>query len=537
MKYIPVFIFTMFSILMYAGNGTPTKGVIIKCSEKKVQSIKIALNSSRAADIQYENLGIGTDLFLVTGNLGDKILFEYCKKEGGVEAVEYNYQLETRIKPNDTRLGDQYYLDLIKAYQAWDLTSGGKNFAGKDIVIGVVDEGYDIAHEDLKSNIYINPDETSGDGIDNDGNGYKDDINGWSIKKNSGIHDTVSHGTNVIGILGAKGNNQLGISGINWNIKILPVTVGLFVSDVIKGHQYLLAEKTAYNNSEGSKGANIVVLNYSGGLAKAFASDHPIWCGIYESLGQQGILSVVATTNDNDNVEVVGDMPSTCTSNYLLVVNSTNKADEKKESTGFGNVSVDISAPGESILTTEITKIGKYRFDSGTSLSTPMVAGAAALLFSMKCEAFHDLVISDPKAAVLKVKDALMSGVDKKSSLVSRTVSEGRLNIKNSLDKLIKDNCSKELAPIGELKINQIRFNAGSMTIDYLSPDTKELTLNLYSSDGKLVYTTKFAPPLFGTKQYTFNPEIQLPGLFYYCSLLSDKKVVSKGFTVQDVSR
>jgi hypothetical protein len=166
-----------------------------------------------------------------------------------------------------------------------------------------------------------------------------------------------------------------------------------------------------------------------------------------------------------------------------------------------------------------------------------MVASAAALLFSIKCASFHALVTSDPKNAVLKVKEAIMSGVDKKTSLTSRTVSEGRLNLKNSLDKLIKDNCTNELAPVGELKINQIRFNAGSMTIDYLSPDTKELTLNLYSSDGKLVYTTKFAPPLFGTKQYTFNPESQLPGLFYYCSLISDKKVVSKGFTVQDVSR
>jgi subtilisin family serine protease len=537
MKYIPVFLFTMFSILMYAGNGTPTKGVIIKCSEKKVQSIKIALNSSRAADIQYENLGIGTDLFLVTGNLGDKILFEYCKKEGGVEAVEYNYQLETRIKPNDTRLGDQYYLDLIKAFQSWDLITGGKNFAGKDIVIGVIDEGFEIAHEDLKDNIYANPDETSGDGIDNDGNGLKDDINGWNIKNNNNTHEIRSHGTNVIGVIGARGNNQLGISGVNWNIKILPVTIGNFVSEVIKGYQYLLAEKTAYNNSEGTKGANIVVSNYSGGLPKAFASDHPIWCGLYDLLGLQGMLNVSATTNDNDNVEVVGDMPSTCTSNYLLVVNSTNKADEKDASTGFGNVSIDISAPGESILTTDIGSRGKYRFDSGTSLSTPMVASAAALLFSIKCASFHALVTSDPKNAVLKVKEAIMSGVDKKTSLTSRTVSEGRLNLKNSLDKLIKDNCTNELAPVGELKINQIRFNAGAITIDYLSPDTKELTLNLYSSDGKLVYTTKFTPPLFGTKQYTFNPEIQFPGLFYYCSLISDKKVVSKGFTVQDVSR
>jgi subtilisin family serine protease len=211
--------------------------------KKKVKSIKTALNSSRAADIKYENLGVGSDLFLINGNIGDNFLYEYCRKETGVEAVEYNYQLESRIKPNDARIGDQYYLEAIKAFQAWDLVTGGRNFEGKEIVIGVIDEGFEIVHEDLKDNIYINPDEISGDGIDNDGNGWKDDVKGWNLKNSNGIHDLRSHGTNVIGVMGAKGNNQLGISGINWNVKILPVTIGNFVSDVIKGYQYLLAEK------------------------------------------------------------------------------------------------------------------------------------------------------------------------------------------------------------------------------------------------------------------------------------------------------
>ncbi len=536
MRIIPFYLFTLLSICLCAGNGTPINGIIIKCNEKKVKSIKTALNSSRAADIKYENLGVGSDLFLINGNIGDNFLYEYCRKETGVEAVEYNYQLESRIKPNDARIGDQYYLEAIKAFQAWDLVTGGRNFEGKEIVIGVIDEGFEIVHEDLKDNIYINPDEISGDGIDNDGNGWKDDVKGWNLKNSNGTHDLRSHGTNVIGVMGAKGNNQLGISGINWNVKILPVTIGNFVSDVIKGYQYLLAEKTAYINSGGSKGANIVVTNYSGGLPKAFANDHPIWCSLYDNLGIQGMLNVVATTNENDNVEVVGDMPSTCPSNYLLVVNSTSKADEIA-STGFGSLSVDISAPGESILTTDMASRGKYRFDSGTSLSTPMVAGAAALLFSIKCEAFHDIVSKDPKSSVLKVKEALMAGVDKKTSLASRTVSEGRMNIVNSLNKLLKDNCTKELSPVGDLKINQIRLNEGTITIDYLSPDTKELTVNIFGSDGKLVYTSRFVPPLFGTKQFTFNPDLQLPGLYYYCSIISGQNIASKGFTVQDVSK
>ncbi|MFZ1523454.1 MAG: hypothetical protein WAT22_01475, partial [Saprospiraceae bacterium] len=135
------------------------------------------------------------------------------------------------------------------------------------------------------------------------------------------------------------------------------------------------------------------------------------------------------------------------------------------------------------------------------------------------------------------VKEALMAGVDKKTSLASRTVSEGRMNIVNSLNKLLKDNCTKELSPVGDLKINQIRLNEGTITIDYLSPDTKELTVNIFGSDGKLVYTSRFVPPLFGTKQFTFNPDLQLPGLYYYCSIISGQNIASKGFTVQDVSK
>ena len=148
----------------------------------------------------------------------------------------------------------------------------------------------------IRDSIYSNPDEIPGDIIDNDNNGYKDDVAGWNTRTNNGVHDTKSHGTNILGVMGAKGNNQKGISGVNWNIKILPVTTGNLVSDVIEGYEYILAEKKQYNNSGGTKGSNIVVSSYSGGLSKAFAADFPIWCGIYDKLGLEGILNVAATT-------------------------------------------------------------------------------------------------------------------------------------------------------------------------------------------------------------------------------------------------
>ena len=537
MKYI-LWLSVFFNIsIAFSQSLTKTNGVILQCSEKTAQSLVTALTEKRFNNTKLENLGINTGLFLITSDENDAVLFDFCKIKRGVEALEYNYQLEQRVKPNDTRINEQYHLNLINAFGAWDFTTGGKDFTGKDVVIGVIDDGYEIAHEDLSENIYINPDEIANDGVDNDNNGFKDDINGWNIRTSLGTHDVKSHGTNILGVLGAKGNNQKGISGVNWNVKLLPVTVGNFVSDVIKGYDYFIKEKTIYNTSGGTKGSNIVVSSYSGGLAKAFAADHPLWCAVYDKLGLQGTLNVVATTNDNENVDIVGDMPSTCTSPYIIVVNSTNKADEKDASTGIGNVSVDISAPGELILTTDIASKGKYKTESGTSLSTPMVASTVALLYSIQCKAFNSFVVADPKNSVLAVKAAIMSSTDQKSSLAGKTVSGGRLNISKSLDKLLADYCSKELAPKGDLKINNIKYVSGQITVDYISPDSKSLTLKIFSSIGIEVYTTTLIPPLFGKKEFSFTPDKELPGLFYYCSLIEGQNVASRGFAVQDVSK
>jgi subtilisin family serine protease len=485
--------------------------------------------------VKVELLSQSADIYLITSTYDDKALFDIVKKQRGVQALEFNYQLEKRIKPNDPRLSEQYYLNLIKAPETWEIITGGKDYEGKDIVVGIIDDGFELAHEDLQDNIYTNPDEIPNDGKDNDNNGYKDDVNGWNIRSSTATHDVKSHGSYILGAIGAKGNNLKGISGVNWNVKLLPVTIGSVVSDVIKGYEYLINEKTQYISSGGTKGSNIVVTNYSGGLAKAFAADHPTWCAIYERLGALGTLSVAATSNDNDNVEVVGDMPSTCSSPYLIVVNSTNKADEKDASTGFGNVSVDISAPGELILTTELTSKGKYKTESGTSLSTPIVAGAVALLYSIKCSSFSSFVKSDGKNAALAVKDIIMSSVDKKSSLAGKTVSGGRINISNALQQLLKEYCTKELAPVGNLKINQVAFDLGQLTLDYLSPDTKELSVYIYDTSGKLVYSSSFLPPVFGVKKITLNTDQYLAGMFYYCTLTDGQNVVSRGFAARQI--
>ena len=507
-----------------------TNGVIVKVDKYAISDLmnKYALNRSDLS-LRYIKSALLDDTYLIT-NGDDKNLLQWCLLQKEVVAAELNYKLSPRIKPNDTRLSDQYYLNLINAYNAWDITNGGTDFAGKEIIIGVVDDGYDLQHEDLSGNIYLNPDEIAGDNKDNDSNGFIDDVNGWNQRTKNGVHDLKSHGTNILGVLGAKGNNQKGIAGINWNIKILPVTTGTYVNDVIESYGYLLKEKELYNKSGGLKGSNILVINYSGGLNNAFATDHPIWCGMYDKLGKEGILSVASTTNEDTNVEVEGDMPSTCTSPYLLIVNSTNKADEKDFSTGYGNVSIDIAAPGEKILTTDLKTKGTYKTESGTSLSTPMVAGAAALLYAIKCANFHAFSLTNKSEAVLAVKDALITGADQKTTLRSKNVSEGRLNIFNSMNKILGKYCDGEVSPKGDLKISSLILNENRLFIDYITPDNNETELKIFDSSGKEIYRTTFYPPFFGEKKLEILINKDLSDIYYFVSLFSGKQVASKGF-------
>lgn len=512
-------------------------GVIVSCDTRHINQIVNSLNSDRQLNVTAKSLGNFSETYLLNTQGKDLEVYHQCLNNPSVRAVEYNYMVASRVKPNDAKLNDQYYLTLVNAYEAWDVAQGGKNYAGKDIVIGVIDDGYDILHEDLAENIYLNPDEIAGDNIDNDNNGYKDDLHGWNTRTNTAIHDIKSHGTNILGVLGAKGNNQKGISGLNWNVKLLPVTTGNLVSDVIEGYEYLLSEKKLYNSSGGTKGSNIVVSSYSGGLSKAFAADHPIWCGLYDKLGLEGVLSVGATTNENDNVDEVGDMPSTCASPYLIVVNSTDKTDEKDATTGYGSISVDVSAPGDRILTTDLAAKGLYKTESGTSLSTPIVAGAAALLYSIQCQAFYTLVTDDPSNAALAIKKVILETVDKKSSLTGKTVSEGRINIAESMNKLLSDFCELELAPKGKLKLNTVFWAEDKLIINYVSPDNNVLSLKIFDSAGKEVFTSSFTPPLFGKKEIILTPDVYMSGMIYFASLISGSEISTKGFNVKDPTK
>jgi len=172
------------------------------------------------------------------------------------------------------------------------------------------------------------------------------------------------------------------------------------VADVIAAYDYVLTMRKRYNESNGERGAFVVATNASLGINNGKPSDHPLWCAMYNALGEAGVLSVGATANRTVDVDVRGDLPTTCTSNFLISVTNTNRQDEL-DGAAYGKKHIDLSAPGSGAFT--LNNYGDYSQFGGTSAAAPHVAGAIALLYSAPALAFMDAVHQNPSATALLV--------------------------------------------------------------------------------------------------------------------------------------
>lgn len=355
-----------------------------------------------------------------------------------VQTVQKDAIITWRNTPNDILYDTQWALDTIQIQQAWQYTTGGQTALGDTIVCAVIDGSFYVPHEDLKDNIWHNHAEIPNNQIDDDNNGLIDDYTGWQLVYNTDRHDYGSisnHGTSVLGIIGAKGNNSVGTSGINWDIKLMLLSAHTAteitkISNIIEGYSYALDMRRAYNLSNGQKGALVVSTNSSWGIDFAWAENHPIWCALYDSLGSVGILSVAATTNSDTNIDRYGDMPCSCTSAYLIGVSESSKED--RQVAGYGHQFIDLFAPAAS----KSTRWNDYYGDfGGTSGAAPHVTGAIALLYSYPNDRWAAMVKNTPQQAALLVKSILINSVDKKSSFEA-SVSGGRLNLGRAMQEL-----------------------------------------------------------------------------------------------------
>jgi len=388
----------------------------------------------------------------------DQVIDEYSflgflKNHPLVVSAQFNHWTEHRAAPNDLFYGLQWHWNNtgqsdgsigadIAMEAAWDITTGGVTAQGDTIVLAIIDDGMDLDQADLQQNLWINHAEIPFNGIDDDENGYVDDYRGWNVFSEADNQGIGSHGTAVAGVAGAVGNNGIDVTGVNWNVKIMSIMAsGGTEAEIITGYDYAATQRSIYNQTNGEQGAFVVATNTSFGIDQGNPNDAPLWCEFFDILGEVGILSIAATTNDDVNVDVVGDLPTTCSSPYLISVTSTNHQD-MRGATGYGIQNVDIAAPGVAIWT--LAQGDGIGLRTGTSFAAPAVTGLIGLLYSLPCGHLGTIAINEPTLAAELIRDFVYSGVENIPDLADEISTGGRMNAFLSLNTALNicENCT-----------------------------------------------------------------------------------------------
>lgn len=424
------------------------------------------------------------------------------KREGKIKLFMRNRRLQPRATtPNDTFFPLQtFHLNNFNAGQsvpyginsigAWDFNKSGVTAKGDTIVVAVCEDGFDSLHQDL--DYFINYKENPNDTIDNDGNGAKNDYRGWNVaNNNSSLQGSgISHATRVCGAF-AKGNNKNGIAGITWNCKILPINFNGAVSidNSIKAYDYCLKMKRLYRQSNKQKGAYIVAINFSFGTTGDPAED-TLWKAAIDSLGKEGILMSVSVDNRDSDVESYQDLPVILNSPYQINVTNYNYTTLETDGSAYSKKFVHLAAPNKYHTTFPNNSYGNSGF--GASFSAPLVAGTIALMYSNMCDKFLDSLHARPEFYMKKVKDIILANVDITSGLTNKVVSNGKLNVFKTIQKIsqLKDSfCKNDSIPNAIISNSSIDLQVHHAEKYIYTKKTKPLPLylSLYNMLGQLV--------------------------------------------------
>lgn len=413
-------------IEIYKGREAAPNEVIVKFRGEAPQALSLAVAGANADET--EPLGSTRAVRLHSRSKNVDTLIRELSARGDLEYVEPNYIVHAVSIPNDFHFSNLWGLHNtgqtggtddadIDAPAAWDITTGSQ-----EVVVAVIDTGVDYNHEDLQANIWTNTREIPRNGVDDDGNGYVDDIHGINAILNSGDPmDDAGHGTHVSGTIGAVGDNGAGVTGVNWKVMILALKFldsrgSGYVSDAVKAIDYAIGLKT-----KNSINIRILSNSWGGGGSQALLD------AILRA-NAHGMLFVAAAGNNgwpNDWIPFYpasyGD-PLYGAAPNVVAVAATDKNDQRASWSNYGSRSVHLGAPGVDILST--TPANTYTVYSGTSMATPHVSGAAALVLS-KC----------PTLDTAGLKANILENVDKLPSLNGIVSTGGRLNV----DKAIRD--------------------------------------------------------------------------------------------------
>lgn len=445
----------------------------------------------------------------------------------GFLSLQPNYYLQPRsVEPDDPYFTEQWNLERIQAPEAWAFTTGGQTALGDEIVVAVMDDGFDLDHPDLAQNLWVNEVEAQGlAGQDDDMNGLIDDTYGWNFDNFSPNIPIRNHGTSVLGIIGALGNNGAGVAGVNWNVKIIPMTVRT-IGNMIECYEHVWKMRKKYNESGGSEGAYIVATSVSLGFDKVFCSEFPAMEATLDSLGSEGVLNVAATANGDWDVDQVGDIPTSCASDYLIAVTNSTRFDEKLKEAAYGETSIDLAAPGgapdDGVFTTRAPGDYDENF-GGTSAACPHVSGTVALLHALPSAEFALLAREKPGEAALLVKEAVLEGADSIFALQGLTLTGARLNLYRSALYLhgyfqpISIPDPQQYAD--RRRIIRVFPNPAApgqdLKIAFGSRNLEPVTLRLFNALGQLLQQAEFSPQGFEDQIITLPTPNLMAGTYW----------------------
>ena len=416
---------------------------IVKFRDGSRQRANISARSETNRIVQRRFSQLGWQQLRFSSRISRREAVEQLRRDPDVLSVEPNYEIQPlpefpqliaassrpAIPPttgDDPLRASQWALAKISAPAAWQITTGSA-----DVVVAVIDTGVNYHQEDLAANMWRNPGEIPGNGIDDDGNGKVDDVYGTDTANDARGNDSdpfdqgangYYHGSLVAGIIGARAQNGVGITGLNWSVQLMAVRAIrasnlITLADELEALDYVLMMK--------NRGINVRVVNMSyGGFRFSLAEREAI-----RALEQAGILLCIAAGNDGRNNDTAPVYPVSHPLNGIIAVAATDSADQLatfpvRGSSHYGRTNVDLAAPGLDVQSTFGPGTDDYYAAFfGTSAATPHVAGAAALLAA-----------ANPAATAADLKKALLESVDLVPALAGKMVSNGRLNIARALE-------------------------------------------------------------------------------------------------------